>query len=417
MAFSIAVSATVQTAPPTSGTSATSLRPAGRTFSLTGVLGTAIVKGDVVALWGSNDGGATFQPLRQSNNAPVQLNYYNPEVVIDDACDTYATQRLAVGPGSALAAVGFNGEGVYLNPAPAWVQGGNAGFSPVGILGTTDSNPFRIIAEGIDIFDSDGSSTAIGNTNATVPGNQLFLAAGSGGVGITADGGGSLDITVDSPGTIDCAALAFRIRRSTAGVVVPLELFDATDAAFVGFKAPNAMGVSYVIVLPSALPTVNGQYLSATTAGVASWAGGTVNVQANNTNAQSIADGAAAAAITTWTEVTDSASAFNNATGVFTAPVAGFYQIAAQIEFSAIAAIIAAEFTVQIFKNGAAVAINAAINEVAALNQKRIAKIDLGLQLALNDTIDIRSTQNSGSGANTLTNVAARNILSISRVG
>jgi len=170
MAFSIAVSATVQTAPPTSGTSATSLKPAGRTFSLTGALGTAIVKGDVVALWGSNDGGATFQPLRQSNNAPVQLNYYNPEVVIDDACDHYGTRRVSVGAGSTLAAVGLNGEAAQ-NPL---VQSGTVTLA----TGTATVSGKILTAQSIIVpvvITSGGTMTAFANLDVTVNlGAQTF---------------------------------------------------------------------------------------------------------------------------------------------------------------------------------------------------------------------------------------------------
>src|SRR5574342_1246844 len=96
----IAVSATVQSGNQISaGTAAGPLKPQKRTFSLTGLMLSAIVAGDVVGLWGSNDGGATFQPLRQGNNQPVQLSLGNPEVVIDDCCTHYATQRLSVGTG------------------------------------------------------------------------------------------------------------------------------------------------------------------------------------------------------------------------------------------------------------------------------------------------------------------------------
>lgn len=195
---SIVVNATVQSGGTVSaGTVATSLKPGKRTFSLTGVLGTTFVKGDVVGLWGSNDGGTTYQPLRKGNNEPVQLNYYNPEVVIDDACDHYATQRLGVGSGSALAAVGFNGETTtYTNGA--WLVGGNNIGGIVGVLGTLDASPFQIKAEGVDIFDSDGSTTALGNTEAAVPGNSLQLAAGAGGGQFAVTGAGTLDLQTAS---------------------------------------------------------------------------------------------------------------------------------------------------------------------------------------------------------------------------
>lgn len=124
MAISLTVNATAQTETQftATATAVTGLKPANRTFSLTGVLGTGIQKGDAVEIWGSNDGGTTYQPIRQGNNAPVQLNYYNPEVVISDCCDHYGTRRVSVGAGSTLAAVGLNGEAAQ-NPL---VQKGTA---------------------------------------------------------------------------------------------------------------------------------------------------------------------------------------------------------------------------------------------------------------------------------------------------
>ena len=112
MAISLTVSATVQTPTQvtTTATAATGLKPGSRTFSLTGVIGTGILPGDAVALWGSNDGGTTYQPLRTAAGQQVILNYYNPECVIDDCCDHYGTNRMAVATGSTLAAVGLNGE-------------------------------------------------------------------------------------------------------------------------------------------------------------------------------------------------------------------------------------------------------------------------------------------------------------------
>lgn len=126
MALTYSVSASVQTSIQftASGASAAGLKPGFRTFSLTGALGTVIINGDAVELWGSNDGGVTYQPLRQGNNQPVQLNFGNPEVVISDCCDHYATRRVAVGAGSTLAAIGVNGEAAA-NPL---VQAGTVTF-------------------------------------------------------------------------------------------------------------------------------------------------------------------------------------------------------------------------------------------------------------------------------------------------
>lgn len=111
MAFSLAVSATAQTGSTISaGTAAGSLKSAYRTFSLTGTKGTTFLLGDQVQLWGSNDGGATYQPLVGPSGGGIFLTFGTPEIVINDSCTHYATQRTSVAVGSTLAAVGGNGE-------------------------------------------------------------------------------------------------------------------------------------------------------------------------------------------------------------------------------------------------------------------------------------------------------------------
>jgi hypothetical protein len=138
-----------------------------------------------------------------------------------------------------------------------------------------------------------------------------------------------------------------------------------------------------------------------------------VNVQANNTSGQSIADGGGAAILTGWSEITDTAGAFVPATGIFTVPVTGFYLVTAEIEFSAIAAVAGAEFSLQIWVNGAIIAAGVEICQVAAANVKRNPKVALGVQVTAGQTIDIRASQTSGSGANALSFSGSRNLLSI----
>lgn len=208
MAITLAVSSTAQTINQVTvtSTSVAGLKPQKRTFSLTGVMGTAILPGDAVSIWGSNDGGATFQPLRQ-NGAPVQLNFQYPEIVIDDCCDTYGTQRVSVARGSTLAAVGLNGESTGIIASPAWVRGGNAGFGPTGVLGTTDTAILSIIAESKEIVNADGTNLLIGKPDAFIPGNSLQLYAGAGGAVFIVDNSGSISISTDAgPLIIDSTA-------------------------------------------------------------------------------------------------------------------------------------------------------------------------------------------------------------------
>lgn len=108
MTFSLPVSSTVQTTPPLVGVAAGTILAEARTFSLTGTPNVTYRNGDAARLWGSTDGGATYQPLVQAG-ASIVLNFAYPEVVIDDASTHYAAQRIAVAAGSLLSAVGGSG--------------------------------------------------------------------------------------------------------------------------------------------------------------------------------------------------------------------------------------------------------------------------------------------------------------------
>ena len=118
-------------------------------------------------------------------------------------------------------------------------------------------------------------------------------------------------------------------------------------------SGPHASATSYTITLPNAPPTVAGQALVATTAGVASWAtAGTVNTPAFGvtlSTGQSIATN-------TWTKLTfdsevfDSDGNFDSSTNHrFTPTTAGTYYVIAQSGYDLSQATIAAT---GIYKNG-----------------------------------------------------------------
>lgn len=313
----------------------------------------------------------------------------------------------------------------------AWVEG---------CTGTATPTSTMVSGGGKQGIGFDGVNMAIGSLD---PAAMTGIVAGSGG-GQFAVSGGSLDLEGDATFVVANGGLLSLIgangigisTRGLAGIeftpgvgggalglapwgVAPgntTRILWRTLAAsnkFVSFQAPDAMGANTAYVLPSAFPTINNQWLTSTVTGGMTWRGA-IDVGAGNSNAQSIADGAAPAVITTWTEVTDTASAFNAATGVFVPPVAGFYWIAVQIEFAASVSILNGEFSVQIFKNGAPVAIGATQSEVALGAARHQAATQIGVQLGVSDSIDFRAAQNGGAGAVVLTNSTTRNLVSIS---
>ena len=63
------------------------------------------------------------------------------------------------------------------------------------------------------------------------------------------------------------------VKATSEGAEIHLLEGTSNGSAYVGLACPDDKGsdASYVITLPSAAPTANGQALTATTAGVASW--------------------------------------------------------------------------------------------------------------------------------------------------
>lgn len=357
-------------------------------------------------------------------------------------------------------------------------QGGNA-FGAAVTVGSVDNQPLNLIANNTTGYSDTGVVNTIGRvtgasgvtiqagtgpvdiaTNATDHSTNLGSITGASATGIHAGLGGigiGVDF-VDHPVTVGSTigASATTIRAGASGVTIqpsdtgPLTAKSGTTGAAtfdseltgpvnVGTGA-NAKAVTVGSVTgaastalragsggltivnngttyswPSAAPTVNGQKLTGTTAGPLTWSG-VVNVQANNSTGQSIPDGGGATIVTSWSEVIDSESAFAAATGVFTAPVTGFYQVCCELEFSNIAAAAGSEFSVQLYVNGALVAQAVETCQVAAANVRRQPKLSIGVPVTAGQTLDIRASQTSGSGANSLTFTTQRNLLSISLV-
>ena len=390
---------------------------------------------------------------------------------LDVAGWPYATAKRTSGatPGAILGA----GVAPSGGAAGAWLLNGNTGGAGAA-LGNADNQPLPIETNGIVRMTVLGGAAASGfvGIGVTTPASRLhvveptagpgfyvarFAGAGTVVVGMGLENTDATSVAVDLTlgGSIagtknwslrtdpaSSGAQSFQIKDNLAGS--PRVWIDAAGNVAIGGAAAvtpsrgatvdvqGSTGALGVAVMTSAqrntwaaLPPARvGQMIfNSTVANFEFWNGASVSplgavcsVQANTTNAQSVADGAAPAIVTTWTATTNTATALTVATGVFVAPSAGFYQVAAQVEFAALASIVQGEFAIGIYKNGALVVTGVEVCQVAAANCKRNPKVALGLQLASGDSIDIRASQNSGSGANALTNSATRNVLSISRV-
>jgi hypothetical protein len=131
---------------------------------------------------------------------------------------------------------------------------------------------------------------------------------------------------------------------------------------------------------------------------------------AQSTNAQSIPNGSATV-VTTWSELTDTASAFNPTTGVFTAPQAGNYLVSAMIPFNANGSGVR---NLEVRKNGSGTyAVLDRQNGIAS--DGNYLKGTTIVNCAAGDTISITATQTSG-GALSLQGVAIYQRLEIHRI-
>lgn len=136
-------------------------------------------------------------------------------------------------------------------------------------------------------------------------------------------------------------------------------------------------------------------------------------VRASTTNAQVIGT-AAFTTITTWTTTKNLGANFVAATGVYTVPLAGEYDVRCAVRFSASAGALNAQVLVAVFVNGA-VRYQSGVSYVTAAATVAQASGAWMLTCATSDTITVRVFQNSG-GNLTLDTVAAANWLNIQQM-
>jgi hypothetical protein len=264
------------------------------------------------------------------------------------------------------------------------VNGGQSG--PVGV-GTTNATGVAVIANSINMFAADG----LGNIFITPePTGELRVTPGAGGFGV----GGAAD-----------ASALLDLQSTTRG----FGLVRMTTVQRLAIPSPRAGLMVYDTDIGAPV-TFNGTAWEIP-----------VIVIATNTSAQVIADGAPAANVTGWTEVLDTAGAFNAATGVFTVPagLGGRYSIGPSLQFAATAALLGVTFSVHIARGGVAERSNSRVNPVAALAQTRAIELPSPvLVLAPGDLISVQAELSANGGVDVaLTASAVFNYLSIVRLG
>lgn len=140
-------------------------------------------------------------------------------------------------------------------------------------------------------------------------------------------------------------------------------------------------------------------------------------VIAGNAGGQSIASGGSGTVVTTWTETTDTGNAFNNTTGVFTAPAAGQYLVTAAIGINGPTWAAGSSIACIVFKNGSGVVGGNYIWPAANTGGLGVANVSSLVNLAANDTISIAAFHN-GTGSGTVSTALGTtgNYLSIVRI-
>ena len=160
--------------------------------------------------------------------------------------------------------------------------GGNLDVNGQDIVSTSNAN-IDIVPNGTGDVTLQADTIQVGDSNAdvTITTNgtgDLTLSTNSGtnsGTIEIEDGANNdIVITASGTGTINLNNdVAILNGGNSSGGKITLQEGGANGTATVGIKCPDDKGsdASYTITLPSAAPAANGQVLSATTAGVASW--------------------------------------------------------------------------------------------------------------------------------------------------
>lgn len=149
--------------------------------------------------------------------------------------------------------------------------------------------------------------------------------------------------------------------------------------------------------------------------GSANLLGPPIYLWANNTNGQAIPNGTLTT-ITNWTTNTDTANAFNAATGVYTIPVSGLYCISGALLSSSVAWPAGAFWALAINKNGTVILETGEFTQSAGTSQLWAESVGTFL-CAAGDTISIQIVQTQGGVSIAKDTTSQFNVWTLVKVG
>ena len=253
-----------------------------------------------------------------------------------------------------------------------------------------------------------GSSFAARGTNAAGEGTESRC-SGAGVYTVWTSGVGAgarlLRMSIDALGRMalgTAAADASAILDLSQNAALGLGLPAATRATILALANPLA-GLTLFDATNRMVVTNTG------TPGAPIWSrvSGGPNIAAGTALAPSIPNNVSTV-VAGWTAQTNTGANFVPATGIFTAPVLGFYEFESEIQFAAVATAVATELRIEIMVNGTVVRRGTVSSHTATSAVKQSPNVEISITLLAGDNLTMNAFQNSG-GAVALTADATTN--------